>query len=218
MRWHDVVALDRHMHQPCAAVPRRRGHRHRRLERLGGGFRARPIIGEVIDHLLDPHGVTLRHLPFHQRAAHEGVGRGVDINREGGDRLGQNAFDRIAVGLAEVLAVFRRCDQALLLGDRRRLIGHLRLHATDGRQRGGAVARNAVGHCIHSGRCGLALHRCAGGRLQVFCLPLAREFICGRLFGRHLRLGPLPLHFLLRLVLQRDLLPALAERTVARQF
>ena len=51
-------------------------------------FGPRPVIGEVVDHLLDAHAIGVRQLARLQRPAHEGIGGGIDIGREGRDRVG----------------------------------------------------------------------------------------------------------------------------------
>ena len=56
----DVVALDADAHELRPSRPRRRQDRDVGAERLRGAAGARIVIGEVVDHLLDPHRIGLR--------------------------------------------------------------------------------------------------------------------------------------------------------------
>ena len=68
--------------------------------------RTLPVIGEVVDHLLDADRVGLRQIAFLQRAPREGIGRRVDVDREGRDRVFGRRMDRIGLELLDAVAVF----------------------------------------------------------------------------------------------------------------
>ena len=87
-----------------SGIPRRRHHRHRRLERLLGRVRARIVVGEVVDQLLDAHRIVLRQHAVVERRAHERIGRRVDVDREGGDRLLRRHLQRIGLDRLELVA------------------------------------------------------------------------------------------------------------------
>ena len=98
------VSPDADVHEPGGGVPRR-GHQRdvggeRRLAVLGGLV----VVGEVVDQLLHPHRVVRRPLPPIQRRAHEAVGRGVDVDREGRHRLFGDHLDRMGVEIGEAVA------------------------------------------------------------------------------------------------------------------
>ncbi len=85
----DLAALDADSHQPVLRPPGRLGHRD--VDREGvfaAGRRRGVVVVEVVDHLLDPHRVRRRQrAELLDEAAHVGVGRRVDVDREGRQRL-----------------------------------------------------------------------------------------------------------------------------------
>ena len=66
----------------------------------------RIVIGEIIDHLLHPHRVPGRHAPLVQNAAHIGIGAGVHVNAEGGNRVLGHQLDWVLLDLL-ILFAFR---------------------------------------------------------------------------------------------------------------
>ena len=132
------------------AVPRRREHSDVGLERHLGGLRPRVVVGEVVDHLLDAHGVFLRQAAGVQRAPREAVGRGVDVDRERGDGLLRDLLHRVVGRSLELVAVLldlhrRRLYAGLLLHRQAALAGCHGLDADVGRdaaQRLGATVRD----------------------------------------------------------------------------
>ena len=95
------------------------------LNGVAADVRTLPVIGEVVDHLLDADRVGLRQVAFLQRAPREGIGRGVDVDREGRDRVFGGGVDRIGLEFLDAVAVF-------LL--RHRLVGRRRGHIAVGHQ------------------------------------------------------------------------------------
>ena len=69
-----------------------------------GARRPRIVVGKVVDQLLDPHRVLLRQHAVVQRGAREGIGRRVDVDGEGRDRLLGRKMDRVGVDLLELVA------------------------------------------------------------------------------------------------------------------
>ena len=118
----DLVALDGDVHQLVGWLPRRRHHGHRWLERRCGAFGARIGVGEIIDHLLDAHGIFRRHAAGHQAAAHEAVGGRVHIDGEGRDGLRRHLLDRVRGEGLELVAVLLWRNGLLGHSRRRRCI------------------------------------------------------------------------------------------------
>ena len=120
-RLRQIVSAQADPHELRLTVPRRGGG----IERDGEGCatirRARIIVAEIIDHLLGPHRGGWRQLPLRQIAAGIGIGAGIDIDREGGDRLVRGEFDRGDRFAVIALAIGER--QGLVFG-RRRSVGH----------------------------------------------------------------------------------------------
>ncbi len=144
VRRHHVEALDADMQELRALVPRRRHDGYGRLERLFRRLGSFPVVGEIIDQLLDTHGIGVRQAAGQQRAADIGIGGRIDIRREGGDRIGRDALHRVRIGRGEALAVFRR---------QRHGIGRLHRHPAQALHGGGPADRQRFRH----GRNGLLL-------------------------------------------------------------
>ena len=111
LRRSHVKALDRNMHQLGVGVPRRRHHADGGIERRFGAVRPLPVVGKIIDHLLDAHRIGLRQNSFLQRPPHEGVGRSVDVDREGRHRVLQRGLHGIGLEGLDAVAVFFRLRQ-----------------------------------------------------------------------------------------------------------
>jgi hypothetical protein len=99
-------AGDADVDQLVRAVPRTRGHL-----RVGGEglvvLRLRVGVLEVVDQLLDAHGVGGWQPAFAQETAHVAVAGGVDVDREGGERLIAHEVEvvlgHVRVGFAVVI-------------------------------------------------------------------------------------------------------------------
>ncbi len=105
-------------------VPRRRGELGRHRERLGPrGLRV--VVAEIVDHLLDADGVLGRQMPLGHEPPHVGIGRGVDVDREGGERAPGRRLPGVVV------------DPPVLLGIEVPGVGHPRFvgpDATEGKR------------------------------------------------------------------------------------
>ena len=120
----EIVALDADVDQLVAGLPGAGRHDHAGREGPGALGRQRIVVVEVVDQLLDAHGVLLRHHAAIQLAPHEGVGSRVDVDREGRDRVLGDPLDRVLCDRLELVAA----DVFVVL--LRRLIGlELRLDA-----------------------------------------------------------------------------------------
>ena len=86
----------------------------------------RILIAEVVDQLLDAHRIRRRQAAVHQHAAHIGIGTGIDIQAEGGDRIFGNPLHRVVIDLRVLLAICRL--QRGLQQGRRRPAEFLRRH------------------------------------------------------------------------------------------
>ena len=73
-------------------------------ERGLAACRRRIVVGEVVDQLLDAHRIGLRQHALVERGAHEGVGGGVHVDGEGGDRLLGRDLHRVRVERGEAVA------------------------------------------------------------------------------------------------------------------
>ena len=104
-----VEALDGDVDELVGGVPRRGQHRDRRPEGRAAVLGQRIVVGEVVDHLLDAHGLLRRQLRRIERPAHEGIGGAVDIDREGRDRLARHALDRVGGWRREAVAPVLGC-------------------------------------------------------------------------------------------------------------
>ena len=93
------------MHQLGVLVPRRRHDGDGRVERRRRVFRAFPVIGEVVDHLLDAHRVGLRQGALLQRAAREGIGGRVDVDRECRNRILRGGFHGVGLEVLDAVAI-----------------------------------------------------------------------------------------------------------------
>ena len=98
------IALDADLEQLGLGVPRRRDHRHRRLERRIETARRRIVVREVVDHLFEPHRLGLRQIAVLEQAAHIGIGRRIDIDRERRHRLGTRHLQPVLVELLKAVA------------------------------------------------------------------------------------------------------------------
>ena len=78
------------------------GPAERRLAEVGAA-RLRVVVAEVIDQLLAAHRVGRRALAILDEAAHVAVGRGVDVDREGRDRLLLDLGDAVGITFNAVL-------------------------------------------------------------------------------------------------------------------
>ena len=92
-----------------AGVPGRGQHRDRRPEGRAPVLGQRIVVGEVVDHLLDAHGLLRRQLRRIERPAHERIGGAVDIDREGRHRLARHALDRVRGRPSEAVAPVLGC-------------------------------------------------------------------------------------------------------------
>ena len=124
----DAAALQADEHEAMVAGPGR-GHL-RGGDREGiAAARIGIVVGEVVDELLHAHGIGGRTLPLGEEAAHVGVGRGVHVDREGGERARRGALEAVVLEVVVVLGVerlllaveHRRCRH----GDVELLPGHL---------------------------------------------------------------------------------------------
>ena len=108
----EILALERDPQQQVAGVPRAGGEFgvDRKGLRAGG---ARIVVREVVDHFLDPHRVLRRQLAGGQHAADVGVAAGIDVDAEGGHRIGGGQAHRIVVEMLVALAVgeLRRAER-----------------------------------------------------------------------------------------------------------
>ena len=90
----DLAALETDAHQPVLGIPRTAGDFDVGRERVFAA-RLRIIVFEIIDHLLDAHGVGRRHPAFVQEPADVRVGRRVNVNGKRGERMIQRGEKRI---------------------------------------------------------------------------------------------------------------------------
>ncbi len=84
-----LLALQRHAQQPMPRRPGRRPQLHVHREGLRPVHRRRRVgVAEAVEQLFDAHGVRRRQLAhLRQVAPHVGVGRGVHVDAEGGQRF-----------------------------------------------------------------------------------------------------------------------------------
>src|SRR5260370_1293482 len=106
------VALDDDADQLAALLPGAREDRDARPERLVRRRRRLVAVREVVDQLLDPHRVRLRQDVAAERGPHEGIGRGVDVDREGRNRRLADEPERIIRRAGELIAPDRFARRA----------------------------------------------------------------------------------------------------------
>src|SRR3954463_6847854 len=87
-----------------ASLPRAWKDRDIGAERLRDIARRGVVVGEIVDQLLGPDRGRLRQDIPVQRGADEGIGGGVDIDREGRDRLLADQLERILRDRSELVA------------------------------------------------------------------------------------------------------------------
>jgi hypothetical protein len=68
-------------------------------------WRQRVIVAEVVDQLFGAHGVLRRQAAGIEHAAHVGIGCGVDVDREGRNRIGGDDVDRVGIDVLIIFAV-----------------------------------------------------------------------------------------------------------------
>ena len=102
----DGTALQADAGEPVLGVPGAAGHLDVDRERVVAG-RGRVVVGEVVDQLLDPDGVLRRPRVLVEEAPDVGVGGGVDVDREGRQRGGPHAEERVLDDPVEGLGVGR---------------------------------------------------------------------------------------------------------------
>ncbi len=100
----DLVAADADADELAPLRPGAGEDRDIGAERLIGRARRSVAIGEIIDHLLGPHRRRLGQDVAVERGADEGIGGGVDIDREGRDRILTRDLERILGRGGELVA------------------------------------------------------------------------------------------------------------------
>jgi hypothetical protein len=169
----DFACTERDAQQIVPRVPRRGGKLGRDAQRHVSRRRSGVTVREVVDELLDAHGVLGRQRALIEEAAHVGVRRAIDVDGEGGERCDADGTERILVDALVRLGVPRLARAAdatrhrgavepgLCLADRRRCGGD-----ADRGRRAGEVDPPAVGRgALRLGRCGCAFSVTASSSL-----------------------------------------------------
>ncbi len=104
----DLVALDADAQKLAALVPGRGEQSEIDGERIVRALRPGIGVVEIIDHLLDSHRIDGRQHALLQETPDIGVGCGVDVDRQGRDRIFAHQLHRIGIDLFVPLAVRRR--------------------------------------------------------------------------------------------------------------
>ena len=104
------IALDADPHQLRLGIPWRGHDGDIRLERRVQAVGCRVVVREVVDELLHANRVRGRQYTLVEPRPHEGVGRGVDVDGEGRDRLFGDDLDRVRVERLEAVAALIAVD------------------------------------------------------------------------------------------------------------
>src|SRR4051794_41817350 len=136
-----------------AFVPGTRRDLGRDRKRLRAGWIG-IVVSKVVDHLLDPDGVTGRTLPIPQKTPDVAVRGAIDVDRKGGERILGDGEELVLHDPAVLLRIELRRINGCTQSDRLRL----GIAADDA---AGYTADNSARHAAVDGFAG---HRRRGGR------------------------------------------------------
>jgi len=100
-----IAALNGDMHQLRIRVPGGAGHGHCGTERGTVGVGSQVVIGEIVDHFLDPHRAVGRQLASHQGRADDRIRRRVDVDGKGRHRGFSGDFQGVGFGVRVGLGI-----------------------------------------------------------------------------------------------------------------